>query len=117
MFPGVATAPSRHDQHAQTVGKIEEMIDFYLAFQPDRVEIHVQRIFHLLLETLIVAPQKHVKRPATSANQQFLAIDFEETVAFVGELTGDLPHSKSQRLCFIYQASTDHRELRMVKIL
>ena len=117
MFPGIAATPAGHDQHAQSVSKREEIVGLDFSFEADGVQIHIERIFHLLVQALVIAAQQHVEAPTSAANQQLLMIDLEQPVALLGKLAADSTHPELHGLLIAGSSTSGKAEAGRVKLL
>src|SRR5436305_8513761 len=88
-FPGIATGPAGHDQNAQFVGFFEQFIAIESAFEANGVQVHVADISEIGIEFCRKPTKEQIGSPSGAANQDFPAINFEQTMPLVSELRTD----------------------------
>src|SRR5580704_16631420 len=81
FFPGIAAAPSSHDQNAIAISALHERFVFELAFEPAGVEAHLFHVAEFRLAARLVDAQHHVRRPTSAAHKHGLAVYFEQAEA------------------------------------
>src|SRR5215472_13953820 len=94
MLPMIAAAPPGHHQNPIMVRKVEELVGLKLAFKANRVQTKVADMTHLVLHALTVHAQKHVGRPAATANQDVAMVDVKELVSLRSLLRRDFANAK-----------------------
>src|SRR5689334_2467547 len=98
LFPRAAADPACHYQDPEAVRLMEKAIVLVVALETKRVEMHVERIFHLRVLALRLRPEEHVRRPAAAADQNALAVDAEKSAALRSRLRCDFPNTKTLAL-------------------
>src|SRR5262249_16554930 len=88
-LPSIATRPAGHDENAELVGFVEELVAVEAPFEPNGVEVHVTHVGKVSVEFCGRPAEEQVGRPSRAANQDFATVDFEEAMAFVGEFGSD----------------------------
>ena len=82
MLPHIAADPSRHDEDAEAIGFVEEFLAIHFAFQANGVQTHVLDVGEVGIEPLGIPAKKKIGGPGRTANEDSLAIYFEETATF-----------------------------------
>src|SRR6266550_307415 len=95
FLPGAAAHPTRHHEDAKTVRLMPEAIVLVIAFQTQRVEMHVERITDLRILSLGLRAEEHIGRPASAANENASAVHSEETPSLWRRFRGDLSNAKA----------------------
>src|SRR5690348_11591151 len=90
MLPVIAAAPTCHYQNPITVREVEELVSLEFAFESNGVESKVADVTQFVLHSLAIDAQKHVGRPAPSANQDVVTIYVKQLVSFRSLLRADL---------------------------
>jgi len=84
MFPGIAADPAGHNQDAESVGLVEEFVTIGFAFEADGIEPHAANVGEVGIEFVRVPAEEHVGGPGGTADEDALAIYFEEAGAGFG---------------------------------
>src|ERR1700680_1775974 len=113
FLPRVAAHPSRHHEEAEAIGTLEETIVLVVAFQPHRVEMHVERVAELRVLTFRLRAEEHVRRPAATADQNAPAVDAKETSAPGRRLGSNFANAEPEMLP-IRHASAAHELERQI---
>src|SRR5438105_652625 len=98
FLPGAATHPAAHDEDAEAVGLVPEAIVFVIAFQPQGIEMHVERVSQLRVLPLRLWAQEHVGRPTAATNENATAVDAEKSPALWRRFRRDLTDAETQIL-------------------
>src|ERR1017187_7795397 len=77
LLPMIAAAPPGEHENAVGVRQAEERIVLELAFEANRVEVHVADVLELGPLPREIRAQQHVGRPAPATDQDRLAVDEE----------------------------------------
>src|SRR5437660_3970792 len=98
FLPCATADPSCHHEKAEAVGLVPETIVLVIAFQPNGVEMHVERVAELRILSLRLRSEEHVGRPAAAADENSSTVYAKETPAFRRRLRGDLADAEAQVL-------------------
>src|SRR5947207_5012848 len=92
-----------------------EAVILVIAFEPDRVEVHVQRITQLRILALGLRAEEHVGRPTAAANQDAASVDPKEPSALRRRLRCDLANPEAHGLTVRHAPARDELEREIIQ--
>ena len=79
------------------VGQVKELFGIEFALKPDGVQAQIAHQLNLIAQPLLIGAQQHVLRPSAAANQNWLAVDAEQTASVGSELRCNLADAEIAR--------------------
>src|SRR5437868_2766266 len=95
FLPGAAAHPTRHHEDAKTICLVPEAIVLVIALQPQRIEVHVERITDLRILSLGLRAEERIGRPAPAANENASAVHSEKTPSLWCRFRRDFSNAKA----------------------
>ena len=74
FFPGVAAAPTGHDENPVAIGTVHERFVFEFSLETNRVQPHLLNVTKFGFAARFINAKHHVRRPAAATNKNGFAV-------------------------------------------
>src|SRR5512141_587138 len=95
---------------------MEEAIVLVIALEPERIEMHVERVTHLCVLSLRLWAEEDIRRPTTATNQNSATVHAKETPSPWRRFRRDLANAERQTLSVRHASACHEFERQVVKL-